>query len=76
MKVAVNTPTGTIGRTLTERLLEGGAEVILLTRSPEKVKVFADRGAAVQEGSLEDADFVVRATKGVDALYLVDPAEF
>jgi uncharacterized protein YbjT (DUF2867 family) len=73
MKIAVNTPTGNIGRALTAHLLDAGADVVLLTRSPEKVKEFARRGASVQVGNLEDADFVVRAAKGVDALFWLTP---
>ena len=73
MKVAINTPTGNIGRAVTNHLLDAGVDVVLLTRSSEKVKQFADRGATVYEGSLEDADFVVRATKGVDALFWLTP---
>jgi uncharacterized protein YbjT (DUF2867 family) len=73
MKVAVNTPTGNIGRALTKHLLDAGADVVLLTRSPDKVKQFAERGATVHVGNLEDADFVVRATKGVDTLFWLTP---
>lgn len=73
MKVAVNTPTGNIGRQLIGHLLDAGAEVVLLTRSPEKLQSFAVRGATIRTGNLEDADFVVRATKGVDVLFWLTP---
>jgi uncharacterized protein YbjT (DUF2867 family) len=73
MKVAVNTPNGHIGRILTGLLLDAGSNVVLLTRSPEKVKPFVDRGAAAHVGDLEDANFVVKATKGVDVLFWVTP---
>ena len=73
MKVAVNTPTGNIGRALVGQLLEGGAEVVLLARDAEKVKDFVARGAKVHVGNLEDGDFVARATKGVDVLFWLTP---
>jgi putative NADH-flavin reductase len=43
MKIAINTPTGNIGRTLAANLLDSGEELVLLTRSPEKTKAFAGR---------------------------------
>ena len=73
MRVAINTPAGNIGRVLTGQLLDAGAEVVLLTRNPDKVKDFAARGAKVHVGNLEDADFVTRATKGVDVLFWLTP---
>lgn len=73
MKIAVNTPTGNIGRVVTDQLLDAGVNVFLLTRSPGKVKQFAERGATVFEGNLDDADFVVRATKGVDSIFWLTP---
>jgi uncharacterized protein YbjT (DUF2867 family) len=73
MKVAVNTPTGHIGRALTGHLLDAGADVVLLTRHPDKVNDFAERGAKVHVGNLEDGDFVARATKGVDVLFWLTP---
>lgn len=73
MKVAVNTPAGNVGRVLTEHLLDAGVDAVLLTRSPEKVKQFAERGAKTHVGNLEDAGFVVGATKGVDVLFWLTP---
>ncbi|UCH84151.1 MAG: NAD(P)H-binding protein [Candidatus Latescibacterota bacterium] len=76
MKVAVNTPTGNIGRGLCERLLNAGVELVLLARSPEKVEHLADRGAVVYKGDLEDADFVVNATKNIDVLFWLTPPNY
>ena len=69
MKIAINTPNGNIGKPLTNHLLDAGAELILLTRSPDKVKPFAERGAVVHEGNLENEAFVVEATRGADTLF-------
>jgi uncharacterized protein YbjT (DUF2867 family) len=78
MRIAVTTPTGHIGKVVTSHLLDldAGAQVTLLVRNPEKVKEFADRGATVFRGSLDDRDFVNRATQGVDALFWLTPPDF
>ncbi len=76
MSIAVTTPTGHIGTVVTNHLLNAGAQVTLLTRKPEKVKEFVERGATVFQGSQEDKDFVTRATQGVDALFWLTPLEF
>ncbi len=79
-KIAITTPTGKSGRYLTERLLdafkEKQLEIVLLARDPEGVRSFTERGARVEKGSLDDAGFVARATKGVDALYWLTPQNF
>ena len=58
MKITVTTPTGNIGRVLTEKLLASDAELTLIARSAEKVADFAQRGARVIQGSLADAGLV------------------
>ncbi|HZM17743.1 MAG TPA: NAD(P)H-binding protein [Candidatus Krumholzibacteria bacterium] len=73
MQVVVNTPTGNIGRLVTEKLLQAGCEPTLLARHPEKVRDFAARGATVLEGHLEDEAFVARATRGAELLFWLTP---
>ena len=75
MKVAINTPTGKIGSALTSRLLGTDVELVLLTRSPDKIKPLADQGVTIHAGNLEDADFVSKATRGADVLFWVTPAD-
>lgn len=75
MRIVVNTPTGKIGSALLGRLLGMDVELVLLNRNATKLKPFADRGAIVHEGDLEDAEFVVTATRGADALFWVTPAD-
>jgi uncharacterized protein YbjT (DUF2867 family) len=74
MHVVITTPTGNIGRRLAENLSEKGADLTLLARNPDRVKDLVDRGAAVEQGSLDDADFVIKATSGADALFWLTPA--
>jgi uncharacterized protein YbjT (DUF2867 family) len=76
MRIAVTTPTGNIGKVVTNHLLDAGAEVTLLARYPQKVKDFANRGAKVMQGSLDDRDFVITATRGVDALFWLTPPDY
>lgn len=76
MRIAINTPTGNIGRPLVNHLIDTGQELVLLTRSPEKVKSFAERGATVHEGTLSDEAFVLQATQGVDTLFWLMPANY
>ena len=76
MKVAIVTPTGNIGSKLAPRLLEAGAELILLCRDPKKVSALAARGARVEVGDLKDGDYVARAAQGADALFWLNPPDF
>lgn len=76
MKIAVTTPTGNIGRALADLLLDAGREVILLARQPDKVKPMVDRGAIVHQGSLEDRNFVIEATRGADVLFWLTPNDY
>lgn len=76
MKVLVNTPTGNIGSVLTAKLLDAGADVVLIARNLSKVKKFSDRGATVRQGDLEDRTAVAEATKGVDTLFWLTPPNF
>ncbi len=76
MKITVTTPTGNIGRVLTEKLLASDAEITLIARSAEKVAGFAERGARVIQGSLADAGLVQQATEHADALFWLTPADY
>lgn len=77
MRIAITTPTGNIGRRLTNLLLdEGGHEIILLARTPDKLKEEQARGAKVVQGDLEDAAYVKKATQGADALFFLCPPKF
>ncbi len=75
MKIVINTPTGHVGRVATSSLLDMGIRPILLVRHPDKVRHFAERGAVIQQGSLDDANFVRRGTHGADTLFWVTPSD-
>jgi uncharacterized protein YbjT (DUF2867 family) len=76
MKIVVNTPTGNIGRAVADRLLDTDHEVILMARDPKKIHHFAERGAKVYTGHLEDETFVVEATEGADLLFWNTPPNY
>lgn len=78
--IAITTPTGNVGSKLIPHLLQHAQkddiEVVLLARKPEAVAHWARSGVRVHAGHLEDPDFLVRATRGVDALYWSTPNSF
>jgi len=74
LRIALAAPGGTVGRKLVAELLARGRhELRLLVRRPQTVEHFARRGADVLPGSLDDERFLVRATRGVDAVFWVTP---
>ena len=75
MKVAVTTPSGHVGGAVADYLLgfDGGLEVVLLGRRPDRLGNLIDRGATLAIGSQDDVDYLCRSTEGVDALYWATP---
>jgi len=75
MSIVVTTPTGNIGRVVTDQLLEKGEQVTIIARDPDKVADFARRGAKVVKGSHSDARLLIEATKGAEALFVLTPPD-
>jgi uncharacterized protein YbjT (DUF2867 family) len=75
MKIAVTTPTGHVGSAVTDFLLEFGGDITvkLLGRRPDKLQEYVDRGAEIAIGAQDDSDYLVSATRGVDALFWATP---
>ncbi len=75
MKIAVATPAGHVGSSVADFLLEfgGDIQVVLLGRRPDRLKEFVHRGAELAIGSQDDGDYLVKATRGVDALFWATP---
>jgi uncharacterized protein YbjT (DUF2867 family) len=74
MKVAITTPSGHVGSAATEFLLGcRDIEIKMLGRRPDNMRRFLNRGAQMGVGSQDDADFLVRETKDIDALLWVTP---
>ena len=78
--IAITTPTGNVGSKLVARLLRSAKEheiqLVLLVRKAQTVAHFARDGVRVHAGHLEDPEFLVGATRGVDALFWATPNSF
>lgn len=72
MKVLVIGGTGTVGSRLVRRLLERGAEVRVLTRSPAAVRQRAE-GAEYAAGDLANPATLPSAFQGAEKAYLLTP---
>lgn len=75
MRIAVTTPTGHVGSAVAHFLLDtyGDVRVKLLCRRPEKVRPLVLRGAEIAVGSQDNADYLIKATEDVDALFWATP---
>jgi uncharacterized protein YbjT (DUF2867 family) len=74
LKIAVAAAAGNVGRKVAaELLVRGEHQIRVLARRAAPVEHFGRQGADVLEGSLEDEEFLVRSTRGVDAMFWVTP---
>lgn len=76
MRIAVTTPMGHVGQHLTSMLIRAGVRPLLLARSPGKIPHTVLDHADVVEADSTDPEQVTAATRGVDAIYWVDPSAF
>jgi uncharacterized protein YbjT (DUF2867 family) len=78
MKIAVTTPTGHVGSAVTEFLLNYGSDihVKVLGRRPDRMRSYLNRGAEMGIGSQDDAEYLIRETEGIQALFWVTPPGF
>jgi uncharacterized protein YbjT (DUF2867 family) len=75
MKIAVTTPTGHVGSAVTDFLLDFGGDISvkLLGRRPANLGKFVEQGAEIAVGAQDDAEYLVKATEDVDALFWATP---
>lgn len=73
MKIVIAAASGNIGRRTAEKVIQAGAETILLARHPEKLADLAARGAMVKPISSDDTIGLIDATKNADALFWLTP---
>jgi uncharacterized protein YbjT (DUF2867 family) len=74
MRIAVTTPNGNVGHHLTRMLVRSGVRPLLLTRHPEQISPELIPYVDVARADSQNADEVVDATRGVNAIYWVDPS--
>jgi NAD(P)H dehydrogenase (quinone) len=75
VRIAVTTPTGNVGSRVARLLVQAGVRPVLLLRDPGRLDPELRELVDVEVGDLGDADYVVAATRGADALYWVDPTD-
>ena len=70
-KIIVSGASGQFGHAAASQLLDLGAEVIALSRTPEKLADLAERGADVRFADFDDPDSLVQAMAGGEKLLLI-----
>ncbi|GAA2554860.1 NAD(P)H-binding protein [Pseudonocardia hydrocarbonoxydans] len=73
MRIAVTTPTGNVGRHVLAMLVRAGLRPVALLRDPARLPEAVRGHVDAVRVDLTDADAVVAATAGADALFWVDP---
>jgi uncharacterized protein YbjT (DUF2867 family) len=73
MKIVIAAASGNIGRRIVEKVIQAGAETILLARHPEKLADFVTQGAIVEAISSDDAQGLIEITQQADALFWLTP---
>lgn len=75
MRIAITTPSGHVGTVVVDTLLDLGSDiqVKLLARRPHTLTKFVQRGAKTAIGALDDPEYLIDATRDVDALFWATP---
>jgi uncharacterized protein YbjT (DUF2867 family) len=71
MTILVTGATGTVGRHVTEQLLDRGAAVRALTRNAERAKTILPEGVEIAVGDLMRPETLREALRGVEAMFLI-----
>lgn len=75
MTILVTGATGTVGESITRRLLEAGQQVRALSRDADSARERLPAGVDVHAGSFDDAASLAAAMDGVDRMYLFAEAD-
>jgi uncharacterized protein YbjT (DUF2867 family) len=67
--------TGNTGNQIARKLLQSGKKVRAITRDKNRLKDFADQGADIRQGLLDDPDFLTNAFEGATAVYAMIPPD-
>lgn len=76
MKYVITGAAGNISRPLSEKLLQAGHEVTVISRSEKNIESLIQQGARPAIGSVEDPAFLASAFAGADAVYTMVPPYF
>ena len=76
MTIAVTTPTGHVGSHVVWMLCQAGVRPRLLLRDPDRLDGELRDHVEPAVGDLRDADYVVEATRDVDAVFWVHPDDW
>jgi uncharacterized protein YbjT (DUF2867 family) len=75
MKIVLTGSIGNIGKTLTTELVQKGHSVTVISSNSERASAIESLGAKSLIGSMFDADFLSKAFKGADIVYLMETME-
>ena len=76
MTIAVTTPTGHVGSHVVRMLCRAGVRPRLLMRHPDRSDIDLRDHVEVAVGDQRDADYVLEATSGIDAVFWVHPDDW
>ena len=76
MKYVITGSIGNISKPITEKLVQSGNNVIVITSKQDNVVAIEELGAIAAVGSVEDGDFIIRIFAGADAVYLMIPPKW
>ena len=73
MKIVIAAASGNIGRRIAEKVIQAGAETVLLARNPDKLADLVAKGAIVHPISSDDPQGLIAVTQQADALFWLTP---
>ena len=76
MKIIITGSLGHIGKPLTEKLVQTGHDVTVVSSNPKKQAEIEGLGASAAIGTLEDVEFLVSAFDGADAVFAMVPPNY
>lgn len=76
MNYVITGSTGHTGKPITEGLIKAGHTVTVITSKPDNAAAIEALGAKAAVGTVEDADFLLTAFAGADAVYLLIPPKW
>jgi NAD(P)H dehydrogenase (quinone) len=78
MPIGITGGSGQLARLTADKLLEqiDPSELVLVTRNPDKVQQYADRGVSVRRGGFDEPAGLPQAFAGIDRLLIISTDDF